>query len=354
MYMPINIRNRVELRETLQQSLLSISETDEETKPERMFKGFIIESNVPSPLLLKEQQGFEVNTTDETSLNLLRVGENLFYIDSLDPRFWLVYTSERSNEATSTLRKIIEKENSLLDGIWFSSKGLSKILSLGKSVGFGIKYENKFVEGSDEYLDTMSMQVRGGRPERILNMLKTNPDTKDGVRLSKVGLQYKSIKTDIYYSGKFVINKGGQIDEYFDLLNNIKDKYKSSILKIEENNRIGIVRYENSFSLKGEVITIEFSKRLEDLEKFIGIIFSGNKPFRVLGIKYKLEDGYYKVYGIDMHSYHKITFEITSDYIRIYLGKHSCGNIITRLFANLEQYFQPNIKIFDGQNEQII
>ena len=356
-HMPNPVRDRKELRNELEKSLLSINELatkDPANRPK--FKTFIIESNVENPAMIENAQ---IQKTSDESLNMLYLKDRLFYVDSADKRFWLIYTIEKSFEATNILQDFIDKEKSMLDNVWFSSNNLMDINSKGKPFSFGVKYENRFLEDkeTESAFEDMSMQVRGGNPQAIISLLKENPNTQNGVRISRVGIKIgDDLREEISFNGKFLIRRGIDIQSHFDLLKDVRDYYKEIINKVEGKYRVYGEYNETfkSFSVKGNTLTLEFAKPLENLDAFCDVLFSGSEPFKLLGVKYMLDDGYYKIFAVDLHSYHKITIELWHEYMRIYLARNTCGNVITRLYANLERYFQPNIKLYGADDERIV
>lgn len=346
------ISDRKQLREELETSLLYANELENESKPERKFKTFIIESNVASPTLL---ENVAVQKTNDQTLNSIFINNNYFWIDSNDQRFWVIYTFEKVKEAMASLDKLITLSNSKLDHIWLGSGTLEKISTRGEQAGFGTLFDNNFLTPEkEEFSETMKMRFSGTGSKKVLDYLRASDEIRDTLALSKIGLKYKATKEDIYFDGRFVIKKGQDIDNHFELVKQVKDVYERIIENIEKNYRISIKQEHNFLKVNGNSIIIEFPKRREDISFIIDRLFSGTTPFRLLGVKTKLDEDYYKVSAVDLHSYDKITVEVCPDFLRIYLDGNACGNVITRLSTNLEKYFQPNIKILGAEDEQII
>jgi len=85
--------------------------------------------------------------------------------------------------------------------------------------------------------------------------------------------------------------------------------------------------------------------QVKNLDQFISYIISSKKPFRLWGLKTKLDNGYYKVKGIDLHNGDKYTLEVTPDWMRLYLLEGACGNTALRLFVNIQRYYDSSAKI---------
>ena len=72
-------------------------------------------------------------------------------------------------------------------------------------------------------------------------------------------------------------------------------------------------------------------------------VFSAARPFRLWGLESKLEDGYFSVAGVDLHTGSPMNFEITGDFMRVYLSAESRGSAVLRLLTNLQLYYGRGI-----------
>jgi len=356
----MNIETRKDLSEYFYQTLLKKDELEEDKeKIDIKPKSFIIESNIKVEDALNNGE-WTIKRTKDTDLLILRYrGKIEFFLDILDKRFWIFHSLSPSNTVSEILKSLVMKNNSKLDFIWLSSTILEKIVTLGKQTAFGLKFDNKFIKDEEKEIEHVSMRFWGGPAKEIINDLKNNPRIKQAVTLSNIGLKYSPtenlfIKENISFIGKFTVIKGIAIEPHFNLINRVKDLYSDLINKIEENYRISYVKNDNKISFKGDFLLIEFSKPLQDIEMFIETITSCRFPFRIWGIWDKLEKDYIKANCVDLHSGNKIYLELTPQWMRIYLEKNACGNIVARLFTNLQQFFDSQIKLYGAESEKIM
>ena len=139
----------------------------------------------------------------------------------------------------------------------------------------------------------------------------------------------------ITYAGCFATGRGGSVHDHLDLVGMSKDVYSGVVAGIEEC-RQGAQGASGSYSIVGRTVDFTFEKPLPDLPLFIESVFDTAKPFKLWGLDSKLEDGYFDVVGIDLHTGDAMNFEVTKDFMRVYLSKGSCGNTVLRLLTHLQ------------------
>lgn len=363
-----HVRNRLELKNIMERSLKISEEQEDEFKIDRRPKSYIIESNIGKDVNINKNipLNVSINDTDDSLLKIFKIESEvehcLFYLDMSDPRFWFLHSVDSSSITDRLIGHLVNYNPSFLDFPWFSSDNLEKISKLGKETGFNLKFDNKFIKKTDESYDNklqqISMRFWGGHSIKVIQNLKQDNNLKQGIALSALGLKYKTdagfIKTNISSKGKFVAMKGDSVESYFNLINKVKENYKFLLTNIEENYRINYEHKENGFKLSGGYTIIEFKRKIENIEDFTNILTSCSQPFRLWGIWNLIEKNYIKINGIDLHTNHKINMELTPDWMRIFLPKESCGNVIARLFTNLQNHFDSQIKLRGNDDGKIM
>lgn len=233
-----------EMKEGLQNYLLKIADEDQENEDQgndKKIKTYIIESNISSPTSVSLIPKYSVmKATDNPNLKIFHLPDNklkkgrtekqLIYLDSSDPRFWLLHTNIGSKTMQFFVNDFVTSNNSQLDFSWFASNFLEKKCAIGQGEGFGLKYENSFLNGTD-FLDEgplrrFSMLFWGGRPKDVLDGLKKNPGLVSGVSLSRVKRIFRTddgyVKENISRDGQFTLTKGDSIDSHLLAVDNIK------------------------------------------------------------------------------------------------------------------------------------
>ncbi len=363
------VKNMKEMRESLQDYLLKTTdeEEEEEKKNDKKIKTYIIESNIRHPKEIPTLPNkAQLSETSDQNLVLMKIPTNLgyetIYFDASDPRFWLAHTTSESGEVADFINKLVTHNHSFLDYSWFSSNFLERKCDIGYGAGFGLKFENSFLKNGDDqdekYLKRFSMLFWGGRPSEVLTGLKNNPGLVSGVTLSRVKRVLKTeagyVKETIYHNGKFTLTKGDSIDSHFLAIDQVKNKYADLINRIEKDYRINYKKTDAGFKVEGTYSLIRFQKRIEDLNLFLKNFVSCTKPFRLFGIPQFVDKDFVKISAVDLHTYDKFNMEISPDYIRVFLYKQSCGNILTRLMTNLQHFYDSQIELVGCDDEQLI
>ena len=111
-----------------------------------------------------------------------------------------------------------------------------------------------------------------------------------------------------------------------------------------EDQRIGLKTIKGKTLLVGKSFDFIFSNPIENIDIFLQRLFNCTSPFWLWGIKTKIHDDYFKVYGVDLHTGSPMDFEIAKDIMRVYIFKGNYPNPILRLSTNLRLYFDSKIK----------
>ena len=104
------------------------------------------------------------------------------------------------------------------------------------------------------------------------------------------------------------------------------------------------------FSVRGQPLNITFGRPIADIEKFLDAVFSGAEPFRLWGTPVFLSKDYLSD-GIGFACHPSHSFEITPEFMRVYLLDGSCGNSIARLYTNLQHYYDSQVTMRSGEGE---
>lgn len=324
-------------------------------------KTHLVENN--SELLQKfYTEDLQVNI-DQTGLDHIKIltltdikktdSKFQFYLDKNDERFLILHTFDRSKESNPIIDRLLNSEQIEFDNAWLSSNLLKDISSRpgNKEHGFNIDHIDYFqsdeIGNDDEPLkpDMFSqMNISGKQSETILKLLKRDQEIEQMIAYNKIiigrGTRSRGVIDELKHSGRFRVVKGKSIDEHISLVDMVKNDYMKEIEKIEE---LRICGNSTTKSIEGTPFEFVFDRKVEDWDFFLTRVFNTKKPFRVAGIKTKIGEKYYRVLGVDMHTGHPLDIEVMDNLFRIYLPKDSCGNVITRLFVNLQRFFDSRI-----------
>jgi len=310
---------------------------------------------------LSEQTHCQIVKSDEETLFNLLHGKDVYYLDVSDTRFWIMHTLALSIRADK-LRNTFIKMSSSLDNAWLPSQMLEKIAGFGLFKGFGAVHdETPFLkDGSDETdVETMHLRLWGGSAATVLEALRKSGVFPHSLALSSVRLKYwlprlddEGVIDNFTFDGK-VTALGKSFVSHINLVTRLHDTYAETVRSIERDLSIRFIDRNGSPTLEGHPIIISLKRELRSITEFIKKVFSSTLPFRLWGVTELESDTFARIYAVDLHMGHKLTFEVARDFIRIYLPPSACANTIARFYANIQQYYDSGALISGGPNERL-
>jgi len=297
--------------------------------------------------------------TEEEHFFKLEIEDVVFYLDAVkDQRFWMIHTPYKTEDVDKRINKFIDSF-SHFDKIWLTNNLMNNTQKYTTWNSISLKHdEPSKIEEEQQEQENISFKIGRASQSKILKLMDMLDQSEDfrystGIcRLSvKVHSKYsdRPVIDDIKYDGKFS-TRGSDFNDHLWLINKIYSNYKEQVINVEDNFSLSY----NKKRLEGLPINIKFSRRDLDVHFLIKYIFSGTNPFKLWGFPKELSKGYYKILGLDLHKGNlgnKINFEMTSEFIRIYLPKGNCGNTIARLISNIQRHIDSKIKVWGGDEE---
>lgn len=364
------ITSRRELKESLQQRMVDSYETvkeEEELESDQTYlKSYLIEADRDEFTSKLVDRNVRVIETDEGGFTVLKLDNSsrngYYYLDKLDERFWSIHTLEKSEDSDPFVDRLVFPRFTQLDFPWLSTGFLRRIGESPENTfrSFSLKFDNKFESIDEDVPDVskLSMRLWGNSAKRVLGTLSQDQDLSKSTSLSNVGIRRtfddgKVLIEDIKHNAKFTA-RGDAVDGHFHQLISIKDEYKEILNLIEKEYSIHRGRNETGGTVKGSPVIIEFDQMIPDMEAFFDVLLSSSEPFRLWGVKNEINPDYYRVSGVDMHTGHELDLEVCPDWMRIYLPEGSCGNVILRLFTNIQHYFDSGAKLEGQEHGNII
>ena len=376
----IKAKNRLELFQKYEEIMNSVYETRKEERRQdpnkNMIKSYLIEGHVINKdefhyslikffrNISKEKISIEVNETEEEKLLELKINNEQFYLDATNNnRFWILHTAGKSADTDNKINGLINNVNKI-DKIWFTKNILEKTVSYSNWRGVYLKHDELKEDLKNEDTEfkpkSINLKVDGSTENMVKNfisLIRSNNEFNYSTGISRISLSSESkgkidrVLDDIRYDGK-TSTRGKSFHRHLWLINKIYDSYKEKIMNIENNYALN---YTNNL-LEGLPINIEFEREDLTVEYLLKTIFSAKNPFNLWEKKKKISDDFYKVLAVDLHSGNKgnkINFEISPNYMTVYLPKGNCGNTIARLVCNLQLHIDSLIKVWGGENNEL-
>lgn len=359
------VGTRTELLDHLESVIIPPKDEDAEEPRGRMreLKTFVLESDGGFPRQFAaggvEFHVVDTGMDDVKILHAANGGDPCeFFLDVRDKRYCLLHTNDRSDEARHAIRALAMDHRQAFDHAWFYSDMLKGFCGNAGNTfkGFGVKYTNKLIAEDDDAdlgIEDLQISISGSLAREIQGLVEKKKDVARAMAYNKVRVIRRSsdpgapgqdfVHDDIDNTGYFVVKRGKSVDDHLALVNMCKDEYSRVVCGVEDM-RIGVGREGGRATVEGSPFHLEFPNPIEDLDSFVPKMFNSAAPFRLWGFDTKIRDGYTKVLAVDLHTGSPLDFEITSDMMRVYLFKGSCGNTLMRLLTNLQVYYDSGTR----------
>lgn len=291
----------------------------------------------------------EVLDTGLDGIGILRAtkdgGRLEFFLDTGDPRFFVLHTNERSEDAASVVRALTGDRRHAVDNAWFCPDMLYGLAGRegntlsGFEAGCGGAPPPE--DGGGSGAGGLRMSVSGSLSRRVLDAVSREPDAGSAAALRMVrilrGRNPRSgfVQDDVTHDGRLSVKRGKSARDHLELVYSCRDEYSRAVARVEDF-AIGTRTVGGKTLFAGGSLDFEFESPVEDLGRFIDRTFNSARPFRLWGLKSKVRDGYFRVMAVDLHTGAPINFEIADCLMRVYIYRGCSGGAILRLLANLQ------------------
>lgn len=274
-----------------------------------------------------------------------------YYLDRTDRRFLVLHTNDQVTITDPIIKKIITSDKHQFDSAWLHTDMLKLIAkSFGnRPLGYGVRYEDIF-KTDDSPIDPrtdLKIDVSGAISGKILELIQGHSDIKPMIGYEKVfinrGTPHDGVLETLEYSGRFRLVRGNSIDEHMSLITHVTKMYRETVEAVE-NKRIRARGTQAGFSIEGNSFTFEFERDIEDWNRLLPKIFNSKEPFRIWGLRTDAGDGVQKILCVDMHTGDQLDVEVGDGMMRVFLPYPACGNVVLRLYTNLQRYLDANMK----------
>jgi hypothetical protein len=360
--------NRAEMAEIFDRHLHNVTAhyewTEEYPQGQGPLKTYIIEAHdldgaTPSPVGAQSALGdlerrfdFKMEATDDPTLAILAKNETRFFLDTLNPRFWVVHTTANIVPAQKYLEELVHRSWNL-DFAWLPSQILSYLRKGRQFLGFNVDFDQALFlspAAQQEALDRsviFKTRYRGNRGDRLFDFLSSqsfNPmlclsAVKYSVSDSASGAY---IQNELNASGR-VMATGNSISLHLGAVNHLVNLYAEMIQTLESELGLAFVRGDNGDELQGYPLTLEFSEPVLDFQGFAKEILSCREETRLWGVVTHEEPEFVRAEVVDLHSASRLRLELTPTHLVIYLFKGSCGNSVARIFRVVQEHLDPTV-----------
>jgi hypothetical protein len=158
------------------------------------------------------------------------------------------------------------------------------------------------------------------------------------------------INLAVYSFGK-MIGHGTSLNLHLSNSAGISKKYGSVIRSVENEHSLGWDRTAGgSLVHRGAPFIVRFPESfvVTDLQELAGSIFRATKPFRLFGLYSESSERRVDIEAIDLHTGDPLSVELTKEWMRVFLPRGSCGNVLARLYTNLQHAVHSDLRVVSG------
>jgi hypothetical protein len=299
------------------------------------------------------QAGGDVSVLGDDLL-VLTTRDDAFFIDTLNPRFWLLYTTATAAQLTSLMRKQLLSRPAF-DTAWFPAAQLNQLEGERqwiKSSFVADDLNRGSQDGEQASPRRWRVQVEGIAPQELLEVVRKElPRYAAATALTAVGslVSGPSVTGRAFviadYRGSFV-SSGDSFETVAGVLWRFVDRYDQYVRQLESLYRLRTTDIDSvGLALDGEVAVIDLPRQIEDVPTFVAALFDCRDPFRLWAVPKEVAPGEWEANAVDLHIGQPLRLEITHQWIRVLLDDRTCGNTLARLIANLQHRFHAQTDI---------
>lgn len=336
------------------------NEIREEAGIKNAIKASIIESNQSIQELCNRHEHLELVPSKEPSFHNLRIRDPsqpqdiYLYVNTQNERLWIIHNVEYKQKIAALIGNIVSNSY-LQDRIYLSHGTMEQYREEFKSdsLGFTLSFDQLFTDDRDhqvfaeelpEFQDVnFTLQLWLKRRKSLDFFLHRFKQIQCPVNYRMLNFVFEDeanevlIKEDLFYDGSFTIHRGRDLQRHLRFVFQIRDRYSDQLLDIEDK-RIDLANFT------GDRFQFHFEKTINP-KAFIFLINKNSSQFKINVFKMYRESNSYMYNCVDLHTGGQFFLQVFPNQIWVYLGKGECGNILLRLYTNLQRYFTPEIEV---------
>lgn len=291
---------------------------------------------------IAQQIGGHMAETSDDTLALLSNDDGGFFVDMLDPRFWLMHTTSPASWSKSMLRSLVAR-NRNVDWCWLTLDRVEALRHRGQERWFKADFKGSDLLPPDGVRGRrLKVQLEGDDPDDLQALLldhypSSTALTSVALRLDDTDVGHVDVAAN--YQGVFQ-SRGSSFDLHLGLAANTIQAYGASVRAAEE--RFGIKwtpSEEGGAVMKGGVVEIAFLRDITNMDHFLDGMFSCREPFRLWAVPRYVTPTLVEAEVVDLHVGRQFRMDIFSKGLRVYLPSDACGNTLFRLLANLQHRY---------------
>jgi hypothetical protein len=282
-----------------------------------------------------------MSTTADSTLAMISTEDGGFFVDVLDPRFWLLHTTSPAGWSQSVLRSVVAR-NRNVDWCWLTLDRVEGLRHRGQERWFKADFRGSDLLPPEGVKGRrLKVQLEGDDPLDLQALLRQN--YRSSTALTSVALRLSDpdvghVDVAASYRGVFQ-SRGTSFDLHLGLAANTIQAYGESVRRTEQRFGIKWSATDGGMEMQGGVVEISFARPITNMDHFLDGLFSCREPFRLWAVPRYVTPSFVEAEVVDLHVGRQFRMDIFTDGLSIYLPSDTCGNTLFRLLANLQHRY---------------
>jgi hypothetical protein len=301
---------------------------------------------------VQDRFGFQVESTDDPTLAILAKEDVRYFVDYLNPRFWVIHTTANIKPSEQYLDELVRGSWNL-DYAWLPTQVLEHLRRGRRFLGFNVDFDQGLFlsEGVSDELQEQAAVFKsrywGTRGEKLYEFLSETAFS--GVLcLSAVKYSISDLASGAYIQNELnaqgrIKATGNSISLHLGAVNHLVNLYAQMIQTLEQELSLAFVHGDGGDELQGYPLTLRFSQPVPDFSGLVREVLSCRDPVRLWGVVSHEERDFVRAEVVDLHSASRLRLDFTPIHVVVYLFKGSCGNSVARLLRIIQQHLDPTV-----------
>jgi len=285
--------------------------------------------------------GGHVGATQDGTLWTLSTPDGGFFVDSLDPRFWLLHTMSPAHWSSRVLRGVVADSRDI-DRCWLTLDRIDALRDRGQERWFKADFKGSDLLPLEGVTGRrLRVQFESDDPEQLQRLLRSELGsstalTSVALRVSSPDIGYVDIAAN--YQGVFQ-SRGSSFDLHLGFAATTIQSYGDAVRAAEGRFGIAWEHADEGVRFTGQALDIHFERPIRDMDRFLAGLFSCRDPFRLWSVPRYVTPTFVESEVVDLHVGRQFRLDIFAEGMRVYLPSGTCGNTLFRLVANLQHRY---------------
>lgn len=296
-----------------------------------------------------------VNSTGDKHLFDIVGDDARLVADTARDRFWMFHTWSLKQPAGRLVRALVQGSRSV-DYPWLPSHHVRQ-LSQGQTIRLRSDFRATELGSGLSAASDVRLQVHGRDGAGLLELIESSEAFAPTVAVSSAAAR---ISDTSYGSNLQAVDRrcawvasGDSFALHIRTIRQVVNGYRRLVEAIEEH-RLRAESAGRGWRPAGAPVSILFRRTVNDMDRFLEVLFSCREPFRLWGNPVQVGEGVWDVEAVDLHVGQRINIQVEATGVTVVLPGGACGNTVARLASNLQHRFDGSLRFADPRLQELL